>query len=362
LASGIRRGRIKSAVKELAQNVYMSFEPRAVILAYHRVASLLSDPLLLCVEPENFSEQLEILRSGFTVMPLRELAAAVQAGKIPTRAVAITFDDGYADNLENAVPQLERAGIPASVFVTMGAVESGREFVDDELWHLWLETIRLPGTVRIRIGETERLWNMGLWMQLPDKPGREYWEWNVTMPKAPTPRHAAYLEMHQWLRPMDPRGRENALSQLREQAGKPPANCSRHRVLDAGQLRTLAEHRLMDVGAHAVDHLVLAARPLDVQREQIVRSRQLLEEIIGRTPSGFAYPYGSAWDVSVGTTALVRQAGFAWACANEAGTVTRWCDPFWLPRCLVRNWNGREFAARVREFFRPHAVRTPQGL
>jgi peptidoglycan/xylan/chitin deacetylase (PgdA/CDA1 family) len=361
LAGGIRGGRIQSGVKEIARNAYAALEPGAVILAYHRVASPLSDPLLLCVEPQNFSEQLDILHKVFTVLSVRELAAAAQAGKIPKRAVAITFDDGYADNLEIAVPLLERAGAPATVFITMGNVESRREFVDDELWHLWLETIRLPGTVKIRIGESERVWSTGLWMQLPDKPGREYWGWNVTMPKPPTPRHAAYLEMHRWLRPMDPRSRESALSQLREQAGKPPSNCSRHRILDAGQLRTLAGNKLMDVGAHAMDHLVLAARPLDVQREQIFRSRQMVEEIIGRPAAGFAYPYGSAWDVSAGTAALARQVGFPWACANETGVVTRRSDPFWLPRCLVRNWDGREFAARLEEFFRPRAVKPPQG-
>ena len=87
----------------------------------------------------------------------------------------------------------------------------------------------------------------------------------------------------------------------------------------------------------------------------------MLESAAGSPVRAFAYPYGSPWDVSRTTVLLAREAGFATACANTPGPVDTESDLFWLPRCLVRDWDGAEFARRLRTFFQPRADIPPQG-
>src|SRR2546429_6337719 len=81
--------------------------PRALILMYHSIAEVDSDPFALRVTPDCFAEHLEVLQKYCQPIPLSQLMRALRDGKIPNRAVVITFDDGYADNLRIAKPLLE---------------------------------------------------------------------------------------------------------------------------------------------------------------------------------------------------------------------------------------------------------------
>src|SRR4051794_29773038 len=83
---------------------------RAAILAYHRVHAGDSDPFALSVDPVRFAEQLDVLQREAVTLPLEEFADRAAAGDLPERAVALTFDDAYADVLEVAAPELERRG------------------------------------------------------------------------------------------------------------------------------------------------------------------------------------------------------------------------------------------------------------
>src|ERR1700761_9208007 len=78
----------------------------SLILYYHRIASPVGDPWQTSVSPRTFDRQLEYLGNETRVLPLRDLVEATRRGKPPHRAVAITFDDGYLDNLELGLPIL----------------------------------------------------------------------------------------------------------------------------------------------------------------------------------------------------------------------------------------------------------------
>ena len=102
----------------------MQVPPKAVILMYHRITRVELDPWGMCVSPENFSQQLESIRKVATPMSLADFVRARQSGELPERAVVVTFDDGYVDNFETALPLLRQHQVPATLFVT--TCESGQ--------------------------------------------------------------------------------------------------------------------------------------------------------------------------------------------------------------------------------------------
>ncbi|MCX6800315.1 MAG: polysaccharide deacetylase family protein [Candidatus Falkowbacteria bacterium] len=108
------------------------FSKPSIILFYHRVASIENDPNLLSVNPENFEKQLLYLKDHFKIISLKELAKRISSKKIVKGLVAITFDDGYVDNLTNALPILEKLQVPATIFVTAGKIGSSEPFYWDE--------------------------------------------------------------------------------------------------------------------------------------------------------------------------------------------------------------------------------------
>ncbi|HEV2719698.1 MAG TPA: polysaccharide deacetylase family protein [Thermoanaerobaculia bacterium] len=278
--------------------------PGAVILLYHRVAELDSDPQLLAVHPKNFEAHLAILRDIANPTALTELGTK-------RGSVAVTFDDGYADNVEIAAPLLEAYSVPATIFVATGYCTAGRE-----LWWDELERLLLPAS-----------------------------DWNVEMRHDPTPQHRAYRELSATLRNAPVAERDRVLAELRVRAGISAAARATHRPLTVAQLRAIGGP--LTVGAHTVWHPQLSALPPAEQRSEIVESKRQLEAWTGKRVTSFAYPFGGANDFSDDAVRFAREAGFELACANVPGTVRASTSRFALPRLLVRNWSGDEFRRRL---------------
>ena len=131
------------------------------ILTYHRVCDAASDSRGLCVSHAHFSEHMEYLRRHCAVLSLRKLFALLLAERLPRRAVVLTFDDGYTDNLWNAKPILERFELPATFFVASGYVVQTREFWWDKLDRLLLQAGTLFGTLTIRPNGRLYEWTLG---------------------------------------------------------------------------------------------------------------------------------------------------------------------------------------------------------
>jgi peptidoglycan/xylan/chitin deacetylase (PgdA/CDA1 family) len=260
---------------------------QAVILMYHSISSGRPDPWDLCVAPDLFAQQLQVLHEGFRVVSLTELRRAVVAGEPPSHGVVITFDDGYRDNLLVAKPLLEEHGLPATVFVTTGYVGASRDFWWDELEALAAST----GVA-----------------------SRELWE------------------------ELQALGHEERLARLAglwASAGSSPPEPSLR--LSHGELERLAAGPLIRLGAHTATHPHLSALPPAAQRHEIEASRSYLAEITDRPIEDFSYPHG---DFSQETLALVTAAGFESACTTHSTPVTRQTSRFELPRIQVGNWDG----------------------
>lgn len=314
------------------------------ILAYHRVAELEFDPQMLAVAPEHFAEHLQVLREDYRPMALQDWVANLKRGTLPRRAVAVTFDDGYADNLFNAKLLLEKYAVPATVFIAAGQVGHSEEFWWDQLERVLLEPGDLPEeidldmvgtTMRLRLSETAQFTEGN---HVVDR------SWNLFRPDNPTCRHRVYRSLCQLFKAMDGEVRRVNLDKMFSCAGYPRQARSTHRPLSELEVKDLAKGELVEVGAHTVTHPMLSQLSSDQQRMEIRLSKQMLEDMIGRRVGSFAYPYGIAGSYTAYTVASVRDAGFDQACSNFGGRVWRLTDRYQLPRNVVRNWSGDEFA------------------
>ena len=277
----------------------------AVILLYHRVVDLPVDPFCMAIAPEDFDEHLRIIKADYEPLGLSELADAVREGRVPRGGVVVTFDDGYADNLEIAKPMLESHGVPATVFVATGYVGAAREFWWDELERLLPEVSR-----------------EGQLMEL---------QWKL--------RHSTAEQI------------DTALEQLRERTWEGVR--ASHRPLTVEQLRSLTSGALIEVGAHSRHHANLAGSTPESQREELEGSRSDLEGWLGQPVRGLSFPFGRRnRDYSSRTVRIARAAGFEYAVARGTTRVTTISNVMEMPRVVAPAVPGKDFERWLRLRFR----------
>lgn len=274
-----------------------------MILMYHRIADLESDLWKLAVTPEHFSEHLELLRRSFGVIALRKLVENLRAETLKPNSIVITFDDGYRDNLHTAKPLLESAGLPATVFVASGYVDSERDFWWDELEQLL---------------QTER--------------------------RARARDHRALRDRLQRLSPVE---RQRALDELWATSGATrPASST---VSTAPEIRALAQGELIEIGAHTVTHPRLSRERRAAQTDEIRNSKSRLSDLLGRAVDFFSYPHG---DYDRRTLQAVADCGFLAACSSKPEAVHAGSQPFELPRLAVGDWTADQLGGRLAALLR----------
>jgi len=318
-------------------------QPGVVMLRYHRIADLESDPHAVAVHPRAFREHLEIIRSRYRTYPLGSMVRALSQGTLPESGVVVTLDDGYADNLWEAKPALEQYEIPATVFVTTGYIGRGREFWWDELEQLLLQPGTLPNTLRLDIDGVPHAWKLGRAARYTESAYARHRSWNWRRRTRPTGRHRLFRRLFKLLQPLEESSRTALLRTLFNWAETEPVVRPTHRVLTQDELIRLVDGALLDVGAHSVTHRPLSRLPEAEQRREIQDSKGFLQNALGAAVECFAYPYG---DVG-GSARLVQSAGFTSACSTVDKMIHPGEDLYDLPRVYVGNWDGEEFERRI---------------
>lgn len=334
--------------RKWARRVAGRLGPKGVILMYHRVAEAASDPWGLCVSPKNFAEHLEVLRARVNPLRIQELTEAVRSHRVPRNALAITFDDGYVDNLEHARPALEKQDIPATVFVTTGYIGGTRGYWWDEIERIILQPGTLPETLDLRIGDSEERIEVGAARVFTDEQLAASHGWRLPAPP-PTPRHALYHRVWTRFYEAEPADRAEPLSDLATWAGMSTHPDPAVRPMTEAEIASLGSEGFIEIGGHSVTHPSLPSCPISTQRHEIIESRRTLEEILNQPITSFAYPHG---DYDTSTQAYVREAGYSSACTTKQTTVSNRTDPYRLPRCVVFNWDGDTFAKQLAEYWR----------
>lgn len=291
---------------------------RLTVLLYHRVLKC-ADPLLPG-EPDAvaFDAQMAALARLCNVLPLDEAVERVRCGALPARAVSITFDDGYRDNLEVAMPILHRHGLGATFFIASGFLDGGRMMHDTVV-----ETVR-----RLPTGQIDLHW-IGLGQRRVD---------NLDS------RLALIAEFVGQVKYLNFDQRRDACERL---GSLSPSDLPTDLMMTSAQVRQ-AHHAGMHIGAHTHDHPILAKSSVAEARHQINRSREELAGLLGTAPRLFAYPNGKpTLDYSREHVALVKEAGFDAAVSVAFGCTTRDSDHFQIPRFIPWDHNPKKFAVRV---------------
>lgn len=316
---------------------------RGLILLYHRIAGPRFDPLLLDVSPEHFDAHLTLLARDWAPLPLDVFEDLRRAGALPDRAVAVTFDDGYADNLHAAAPLCARHRVPATVFVTSGMVGS-----PDEFW--WDDVERCCAAIAAALPSGPCPVPGVRWA--PDGAPLGAPAWHAALPAPHTALQRLFLDLTAALKPLGAAARAERVEALRAWAGVGAPARESHRTLTAAELGSLASAPGMSIGAHSVTHPVLATLAPVEQRRELADSRAALAQQVGRAVTSAAYPFGTADDIDAATPAAARSVGYRLAVANIPEAAWRWNDPHRLPRLLVRDWDGAEFSRQMTRWWR----------
>jgi len=327
--------RIRSRLRSGVRSIFPP-GPKPLILMYHRVADEPVDPWGLAVSSAHFEEQLHVLRRVRHPFPLTDFVRNLIAGTLPPNAVALTFDDGYVDNLHVAKPRLTAADIPATVFLATGYLNGSRKF-----WWDKLERLILFGTApkEFEFAVRSRALRCDIGTE-PPVHGR-------VIGPLPTSnkRHSALIKIWLILRRLNDTEREPILDTLASFLTVPDLPTSPARIMSADEVATIAADGLVTVGAHTVTHPVLPTLETAACRREIVESKATCEALTGKPVSTFAYPFG---EFDPKSREEVQNAGFAIACSTSDRPVQAASDVLALPRVYVPSVDGNAFEKTLR--------------
>jgi peptidoglycan/xylan/chitin deacetylase (PgdA/CDA1 family)/CelD/BcsL family acetyltransferase involved in cellulose biosynthesis len=263
---------------------------RLVIVAWHNVERTWHYPAAPGAGGQGFERQLRRLAQLGTVVPLAPALRSLTTGQpLPPRAVALTFDDGYRDNLEVGVPVLERLGLPATFFLVPGILE---------------------GTVR-------PWWETVAWAVTTSGKATVGWD-GQELPTRGRDGLRSLARLTERLKGLDQAARHRAVAELLERLepdGEPDMGGL---FLDWDGARELLR-RGFTVGAHSMDHAILARESPKAQLQDLVESRRRLETELDVAVDLLAYPNGSRVDYDAVTVDAARRAGYSHALTARSG-------------------------------------------
>jgi peptidoglycan/xylan/chitin deacetylase (PgdA/CDA1 family) len=308
---------------------------RFLVLTYHRVLASTDPQLRDDPTAADFDRQLGALAQRFNVLRLDEAVERCRKHSLPPATLCITFDDGYADNREVALPVLQRHGVPATFFVATRFLDGGR---------MWNDTViealrRLPGTTFDgRRSSEPALSALG---ELPITTADQ--------------RHTAAQAIIRAIKHLDPARRQGVVDAIADPVRDLLPN---HLMMTTAQVRELHAAG-MAIGAHTVSHPVLTAIDEAAATREMADSRAQLQAITGAPVALFAYPNGRPNDdYDARHTAIVRQLGFAAAMSTAPGFVDAHSDFAQLPRVTAWDYRPVTLTARLlRAFSVPQAAR-----
>lgn len=283
---------------------------RLLIYCWHNVDSTAAFPTAPGAGANGFEAQIRFLSKRFNIVPVTDSVRALRTRQsLPPRAVAITFDDGYQDNLDLAAKILRRYDAPATFYL-----------VPD-----FLERIRQPWWERLAHGITSTHTNEA-----------EFLGKTITLA-----HHNAY-EAHRvadLVKQMDVDSREAAVDELLTQLDPPEKGPPENLMLDWDGARELLAQGF-EIGSHSNDHAILSAETPTDQSNNLVAAASRLSDELGAAIPSLAYPNGGLGDYDAATIEAARDAGHEHAVTAIPGRNRPDTPAFELQRVFAKPQRG----------------------
>ena len=295
-----------------------------VVLCYHRVG-IDGVPYYSRLAPEVFEQQVRSLRQTYTILPLREICERIQRGDTAGQGVAITFDDGYREVLTAALPILQKYQVPATVFLTVNAIETGECSWYDRIF----AALRTFPKDEFQIG----------WLG-PDA---------LDLRPAGSRTRAAEAIIG-WMRTLPNRTRIEMCT-IFEGFAPPPSDPLRDRMLSWEEVRSMRKAGI-EIGSHSLTHPSVGHLDAEELESELGESKRIIEQRLREPIEAFAYPFGKPSDCGDGAAEVLRKHGYHSAATTVWGINGTGVDTLSLRRVLIGEDNGpHAFAVKLARLF-----------
>ena len=277
-----------------------------VVLGYHRVGTG-GVPFYCTLEQKVFAEQMQYIKRHYRVLSVKQMAEELKDPGARGQGVVVTFDDGYVGTFTEAFPLLQKYDIPATVYLTAGAIETGEI--------AWYDRIFL------------RFQRAGSYLRLALDTPREF---RLSSYAA---RIDAAAEVVTYLRSVSDEQRLRWCAKF-EEAIPLGAEDLRGAMMSWQQVRAMHQAGV-SFGAHTMTHPVASRLRPEVLKQEVCESKRLIEDRLTDSVADFAFPFGKPQDCGTVGAAFLQPLGFRTALTTIVGVNTSGADAFRLRRMNI---------------------------
>jgi peptidoglycan/xylan/chitin deacetylase (PgdA/CDA1 family) len=330
--------RIKRTLRKVENKLFGNL----MVLMYHRVTDILIDPFSTCVTPNNFQEHLEVLKSLGKVFPGQKIHENNQRHLCGGYKFVLTFDDGYQDNFDNALPLLHQHRFPATFFIVEKSDQHFPAYYWDVLQGIFLEKEHLPAEFQVLLVNKIIPIDLGADAVFPRKKLLQDSQWKIGRSNFPSRRHYWLKFFIYEFKSLSTPDREACLENLAH-----ATDCEellhKDRTASWELLKQIVRDENVEIGSHSISHRQLSSLSLDEQAYEISESKKRLEVCLGEEVHSFSIPHGGPNDFSESTISCIKEAGYQQAYIYGERPLNYRYDPYRIPRINIGDWDGDTF-------------------
>lgn len=290
------------------------------ILLYHRILPKYDPFAIDVLSIDNFRAHLRILSSFFRIVTIEEVVSELEKGELSANTICITFDDGYYDNFQYAFPVLKEFRIQATIFLTTDLVGTNKMLWPDKVFY-YIKSTELD--VLEFQNDKKHFYDLS----------------NITR------RMEAAHNLLEWMKKLIPEERDRKIQELKEIC-QVKSDETQRMMLNWDEIKDMNQAGIT-FGAHTKTHPILSSLDNDKIEEEIVESKETIENILNKPVVSFAYPNGKNSDFDNRCKGIVKKAGFKCAVTSYGSVNYAHTDPYELSRFSPWELNPNLFLGRI---------------